>query len=101
VLVAAAAPLVVGGLAVAAVGLETTLTAWNDQMMVLPWGLSRILGLTVHLGVPAALPLAVAVLGAVVGALGAAAWWSGRARRAAGPPRWDLGSEPGVGVTGS
>ncbi|WP_454042873.1 hypothetical protein [Cellulosimicrobium sp. Marseille-Q8652] len=82
VLVAAAAPLVVGGLAVAAVGLETTLTAWNDQMMVLPWGLSRILGLTVHLGIPVDIPLAAGAVGAVVGALGAVAWWAGRARSA-------------------
>ncbi|MBD5786647.1 hypothetical protein IF650_10690 [Cellulosimicrobium terreum] len=76
-LLAVAAPLVVGGLAVAGAGLETTLTAWNDQMMVLPWGLSRILGLTVHLGVPGSLPSVAAVAGACLGALGAVAWWIG------------------------
>jgi len=95
VLVAVAAPLVVGGLVVAAVGLETTLTAWNDQMMVLPWGLSRILGLTVHLGIPLhflrvgddgalfrgyandGLPLPRDVTGAIEGQL-VCRWWAGR-----------------------
>ncbi|WP_426309522.1 hypothetical protein [Cellulosimicrobium sp. E-16] len=78
VLVAVASPLVVGGAVVAWVGLEPTLTAWNDQMMVLPWGLSRILGLTVHLGIPADLPVLVAAAGLVVGGVGALAWRLGR-----------------------
>lgn len=72
VLLAAAAPLVVGGLAVGAIGVETTLTAWNDQMMILPWGLSRILGLTVHLGIPTDLGWTVAMVGAVVAVVGLA-----------------------------
>ena len=38
---------------VAAIGLEAALTAWNDQMALLPWGLSRILGITVYLDIPA------------------------------------------------
>jgi hypothetical protein len=79
-LLAVAAPLVVGGAVVAAVGLETTLTAWNDQMMILPWGLSRILGLTVHLGIPTALPVAVGVAGGVLGVAGALLAWVGRRR---------------------
>ncbi|QFG22816.1 hypothetical protein [Actinomadura sp. WMMB 499] len=41
-------------------------TAWNDQMALLPWGLSRILGITTHLGVPEALPLWVAATGAAL-----------------------------------
>ncbi|SDS89489.1 Glycosyl hydrolase family 67 C-terminus [Paraoerskovia marina] len=77
VLLAVAAPLVVGGVAVGAVGLETTLTAWNDQMMILPWGLSRILGLTVHLGIPVGLPWTVATLGAVLAGAGALLWAAG------------------------
>ena len=61
-----------GGL-VAGIGLERALTVWNDQMALLPWGLSRILGITVYLGIPASLPTYAAAAGAalaVVGALG-------------------------------
>ncbi|MFC7485106.1 hypothetical protein ACFQX7_40615 [Luedemannella flava] len=36
---------------VATIGLERALTVWNDQLALLPWGLSRILGITVHLGI--------------------------------------------------
>ncbi|GIG22284.1 hypothetical protein Cch01nite_30080 [Cellulomonas chitinilytica] len=70
---------VVGGLtlavvagAVAGIGLERALTVWNDQMALLPWGLSRILGITVYLGIPASLPTALAVVGLVVAGTGAA-----------------------------
>ena len=35
-----------------AIGLEDALTVWNDQLALLPWGLSRILGITTHLGIP-------------------------------------------------
>ncbi|MFC4851993.1 hypothetical protein [Actinophytocola glycyrrhizae] len=66
VLVAAGTPpLVLGGL-VAVIGLERALTLWNDQLALLPWGLSRILGITVHLGIPAELPLVVAGAGAAL-----------------------------------
>ena len=41
------------GAAIALIGLETALTIWNDQLALLPWGLSRILGLTVYLEIPA------------------------------------------------
>jgi hypothetical protein len=57
---------------VAAIGLEEALTAWNDQMALLPWGLSRILGITVHVGIPSWSAAAAALLGlalAVVGGL--------------------------------
>ncbi|WP_033430828.1 hypothetical protein [Saccharothrix syringae] len=67
VLVAAGTPPAVLGAVVAVVGLERALTVWNDQMALLPWGLSRILGITVHLGIPAALPVvALGVGGAAV-----------------------------------
>ena len=49
---AGAVLVVVGGL-IGAIGLEAALTIWNDQMALLPWGLSRILGLTVYLEIPA------------------------------------------------
>ncbi|MFC8597303.1 hypothetical protein [Isoptericola sp. NPDC057191] len=71
VLLAVSAPVLVGGIVVGAIGLETVLTAWNDQMMVLPWGLSRILGLTVHLGIPVDLPWVAAGLGAAIMTAGA------------------------------
>ncbi|MEU4716864.1 hypothetical protein AB0F73_24875 [Micromonospora purpureochromogenes] len=43
---------------------------WNDQMALLPWGLSRILGITVYLGIPAGLPGYAAVAGAALTAVG-------------------------------
>ncbi len=58
VLAAVGAGLAVPASVVGVVGLERALTAWNDQMGLLPWGLSRILGITVYLGIP-----------------GNAAWW--------------------------
>ncbi|WP_433208159.1 hypothetical protein ACQP00_42760 [Dactylosporangium sp. CS-047395] len=57
--------LVLGGL-IAVLGLERSLTIWNDQMALLPWGLSRILGITVYLGIPTYLPVAAAIFGAVL-----------------------------------
>ncbi len=51
---------------VAAVGLETALTVWNDQMGLLPWGLSRILGITVYLDIPASSALYAAGFGCVL-----------------------------------
>ena len=56
-LVALGTPLLVLGALVAVIGLEPALTAWNDQMALLPWGLSRILGITTYLGIPTELPV--------------------------------------------
>ena len=47
--------LALGGLLVV-VGLEEAMTVWNDQLALLPWGLARILGITVYLGIPLAMP---------------------------------------------
>lgn len=65
------APLVLLGGLLTAAGVERGLTALNDQMAILPLGLSRILGLTVHLGIPTALGTWLLVAGAVVMAVGA------------------------------
>lgn len=54
------------GALVQALGLESALTTWNDQMALLPWGLSRILGITVYLGIPDSLPLVAVVAGAAL-----------------------------------
>jgi hypothetical protein len=75
---AAGLTLAVAAGAIAAIGLERALTVWNDQMALLPWGLSRILGITVYLGIPETLPAALAVVGLVVAALGALAGFVGR-----------------------
>jgi len=53
VLAAVGAGLAVPAVVVGFVGLERALTAWNDEVGLLPWGLSRILGITVYLGIPA------------------------------------------------
>ncbi|MGF1662279.1 MAG: hypothetical protein ACFCVG_07365 [Kineosporiaceae bacterium] len=46
------APLLLLGVVVGRAGTERFLTALNDELVVLPNGLSRILGITVHLGIP-------------------------------------------------
>ncbi|WP_433281337.1 hypothetical protein [Micromonospora sp. CA-244673] len=69
-LTAAGVPLgVLAGL-VALIGLERALTVWNDQMALLPWGLSRILGITVYLGIPTGLPGYAAGVGAALAGAG-------------------------------
>lgn len=38
------------------IGLERSLTVLNNELLVLPAGLSKIMGITTHLGIPAAIP---------------------------------------------
>ena len=59
----------IGGF-IAAVGLEQALTVWNDQLGLLPWGLSRILGITTYLEIPSESALVAALAGAVLLAVG-------------------------------
>lgn len=68
---ACGAALAVIALLVAVVGLEAALTAWNDQMALLPWGLSRILGITVYLDIPADSAWWASLAGLVVAGVGA------------------------------
>ncbi|MBK6763156.1 MAG: hypothetical protein IPG68_07685 [Micrococcales bacterium] len=72
VLVAVAVPVVALGGLMQWSGLEAALTTFNDQMALLPLGLSRILGITVHLGIPTELPLYLLGFGAVLGLVGLA-----------------------------
>ena len=72
VLAGVGAGLAVPATVVALVGLERALTLWNDEMGLLPWGLARILGITVYLDIPAATAWFAAGFGfalAVVGVL--------------------------------
>ena len=71
VLVAGGTPVAVFGGVAAGMGLERALTVWNDQMALLPWGLSRILGITVFLDIPPWLPKAATVAGVALVAAGA------------------------------
>jgi hypothetical protein len=70
VLAAVGLGLAIPAASVAVVGLETALSAWNDGMGLLPWGLARILGITVYLDIPADTAAWAAVLGAVIAAVG-------------------------------
>lgn len=72
VVAAVGAGLAVPAVFVAAAGLETALTAWNDGMGLLPWGLSRILGITVYLEIPDATAWIAAAFGLVVALVGVA-----------------------------
>ena len=70
VLVAVAVPVLFLAAVMQWSGLERALTSFNDQMALLPLGLSRILGITVHLGIPTEIPLYLLVVGAVLGGVG-------------------------------
>ncbi len=70
VLAGVGAGLAVPALVIGAIGLETALSAWNDEMGLLPWGLARILGITTYLEIPAETPWVAAGLGAVVLGIG-------------------------------
>lgn len=49
--------LMAGAAIVLFVGFEKIITVFNDEMLVLPGGLSRILGITTHLNIPIQLPV--------------------------------------------
>ncbi|HRY08832.1 MAG: hypothetical protein H6526_02685 [Actinobacteria bacterium] len=70
VLVAVSVPMLFLGALMQWSGLESALTAFNDQMALLPLGLSRILGITVHLGIPTEIPLYLLVVAAVLAGIG-------------------------------
>jgi hypothetical protein len=81
VLAGIGAGLAVPASVVGLVGLEQALTVWNDEMGLLPWGLARILGITVYLDIPAETAWFAAALGfaiAAVGVLLALPWGSRR-----------------------
>jgi hypothetical protein len=80
-----AALAVLAGL-VAAIGLERALTFWNDQLTLLPWGLSRILGITVYLGIPTSIPWYAAIAGAVLTLAGLALAGTAIIRQAGSQP---------------
>lgn len=86
VLAAIGAALALPAAVIGAIGLETALSLWNDQMGLLPWGLARILGITTYLEIPPETPWIAAAFGAVLvvaGALLALPW---RRRAAASVP---------------
>lgn len=62
--------LIAGATIVIGVGFEKTLTIFNDELLVLPGGLSRILGITTHLNIPVELPMWVAYIGLVFSGIG-------------------------------
>jgi hypothetical protein len=70
VLAGVGAGLAVSALVIAVVGLETALTIWNDEMGLLPWGLARILGITVYLDIPDAAAWVAAGFGSAVAVVG-------------------------------
>jgi hypothetical protein len=58
--------LVLAGLALKIFGLERSLTALNNDLLVLPGGLSKIMGITTHLGIPLELPMWILYLGSAL-----------------------------------
>jgi hypothetical protein len=82
VVAAVGAVLAVFGALIGAIGVEAALTAWNDEMGLLPWGLSRILGITVYLDIPVDTAWVAAAAGAVLVVVGMLLALPGRRRRA-------------------
>ncbi|MCU7727778.1 hypothetical protein ODJ79_29010 [Actinoplanes sp. KI2] len=76
-------PMLALGALIWSVGLERSLTIWNDQMALLPWGLHRILGMVTYLGIPPQLPLWLLAVGALLTAVGLVLTWSVRQGRIA------------------
>jgi len=87
VLTAVGAGLAIPATIVAVIGLETSLSTWNDQMGLLPWGLARILGLTTYLEIPDDTAWWAAAFGAlllVIGVFLAIPWGRAKADPASG-----------------
>ncbi len=71
-----------GGGIIALIGFEKTLTVLNDELMLLPGGLSRILGITTHLEIPTDIPTVIFYLGLFLVLLGVIFLVIGRGQRA-------------------
>jgi polyferredoxin len=71
---------VVAGLVVHWLGLDPMLTAFNDQMALLPLAMSRILGFTTYLDIPQDMALNVALFGGALAVLGLLAILAGGRR---------------------
>ncbi|MBN9192976.1 hypothetical protein [Microbacterium sp.] len=80
VLAGVGAGLAVPAAVVGAIGLERALTAWNDQLGLLPWGLARILGITTYLEIPDDTAWWAAALGLLVCVVGVTLALGGRRR---------------------
>ena len=76
-LIATGATIAAVGAVPGVAGLERMLTGLNDELAVLPLGLSRILGITVHLDIPTALPGYLVAAGAVLVVAGWLLRWGG------------------------
>jgi hypothetical protein len=61
---------IAGASIVLCAGFEKALTAFNDELLVLPGGLSRILGITTHLNIPVALPQWIMYIGFALSGIG-------------------------------
>lgn len=70
VVAAVGAVLAIFGALIGSIGLEAALSAWNDEMALLPWGLSRILGISVYLDIPADTAWWAAAVGGVLLVIG-------------------------------
>jgi hypothetical protein len=66
VLMSLGVQVMVAGLALWLFGLEGSLTALNNQLLILPGGLSKILGITTHLGIPPELPIWIVLSGSAL-----------------------------------
>jgi hypothetical protein len=74
-LIALGAMLVINGLAAGQIGLDSALTALNNELAVMPLALSKILGITTHLGIPPNLPFYTAGIGGFLVLLGGLVRW--------------------------
>jgi hypothetical protein len=73
--------LVLAGAVPALMGLEQAITRLNNEMAVLPLGLSLILGIVTHLDIPRALPLMMMAMGAALALVGGLLTLPGALRR--------------------
>ena len=70
--------LIIGATITLSTGFESLLTLFNNELMILPGGLSKIMGITTHLDIPLSIPSLVLKAGIVLLVLGLALWIPGK-----------------------
>ena len=71
---------IIGGGIIWLIGIEQMLTFLNDELLILPGGLSRIMGITTHLDIPLSLPDWVVYLGLLCFGIGIIFVFGGRTK---------------------